>query len=135
MCKTFETFQPLCPELWLPLLPPPPAVDQAAPNYAIVKNNLAIALTDLGTKIKVQGQVQEGIAMYERALALNPKHAGEAEAVAYAMQAFVLLGAVLSTQTQYTGCSWMLRQPYALLLMSDAGLSNQLFARLVNIAD
>jgi hypothetical protein len=48
---------------------------QVAPNYPIVCTNLAVALTDLGTALKLKGQVQQGIAMYERALALVPRHA------------------------------------------------------------
>ncbi|WIA22301.1 hypothetical protein OEZ85_004618 [Tetradesmus obliquus] len=45
-----------------------------APNYPIVRTNLAVALTDLGTALKLKGQLQQGIAMYERALALAPRH-------------------------------------------------------------
>lgn len=45
-----------------------------APNYPIVRTNLAVALTDLGTALKLKGQLQQGITMYERALALVPRH-------------------------------------------------------------
>jgi hypothetical protein len=31
-----------------------------APNYPIVRNNLAVALTDLGTMLKVKGQLKAG---------------------------------------------------------------------------
>lgn len=57
---------------WFSVLPMSP---QVAPNYPIVCTNLAVALTDLGTALKLKGQVQQGIAMYERALALVPRHA------------------------------------------------------------
>jgi len=33
---------------------------QVAPNYPIVRNNLAVALTDLGTTLKVRGQLRAG---------------------------------------------------------------------------
>lgn len=33
---------------------------QVAPNYPIVRNNLAVALTDLGTTLKVRGQLKAG---------------------------------------------------------------------------
>lgn len=33
---------------------------QVAPNYPIVRNNLAVALTDLGTMLKVKGQLKAG---------------------------------------------------------------------------
>jgi tetratricopeptide (TPR) repeat protein len=39
----------------------------------MVSSNLAIALTDLATKIKQDGQVEEAIKTYERALSHNPK--------------------------------------------------------------
>ncbi|GFH15819.1 TPR_REGION domain-containing protein, partial [Haematococcus lacustris] len=48
---------------------------EASPNFAIVKGNLAIALTDLGTRVKLAGRLAEGCALYERALAHNPKYA------------------------------------------------------------
>lgn len=34
---------------------------QVAPNYPIVRNNLAVALTDLGTTLKVRGQLKTGV--------------------------------------------------------------------------
>jgi tetratricopeptide (TPR) repeat protein len=40
-----------------------------------VRSNLAIALTDLGTRTKAAGDAHAGIALYERALALAPRHA------------------------------------------------------------
>jgi tetratricopeptide (TPR) repeat protein len=40
-----------------------------------VRNNLAIALTDLGTQRKRQGDAAGGVALYERALALAPHYA------------------------------------------------------------
>jgi tetratricopeptide (TPR) repeat protein len=40
----------------------------------VLQSNLAIALTDLGTKVKLAGRVAEGMTLYERALALNPKY-------------------------------------------------------------
>jgi hypothetical protein len=36
-------------------------VSQVAPNYPIVRTNLAVALTDLGTALKLKGQLQQGI--------------------------------------------------------------------------
>jgi tetratricopeptide (TPR) repeat protein len=48
---------------------------QAAPFYDLVRSNLAIALTDLGTLRKAQGDTAGGIALYDRALALSPRHA------------------------------------------------------------
>ncbi|KAK9810285.1 hypothetical protein WJX72_008008 [[Myrmecia] bisecta] len=46
----------------------------AAPNFQIVQNNLAIALTELGTQVKAEGRLEEGIKLYERALSYNPKY-------------------------------------------------------------
>jgi hypothetical protein len=43
--------------LWLLLL----LLLQVAPNYPIVRTNLAVALTDLGTALKLKGQLQQGI--------------------------------------------------------------------------
>jgi len=40
-----------------------------------VRSNLAIALTDLATLRKAQGDTLAGITLYERALALSPHHA------------------------------------------------------------
>ena len=48
---------------------------QAAPCYELVRSNLAIALTDLATLRKAAGDAVAGIALYERALALAPRHA------------------------------------------------------------
>jgi len=42
---------------------------------APAQGNLAIVLTDLGTRVKVEGRIHEGIELYERALAHNPKYA------------------------------------------------------------
>ncbi|KAG2430578.1 hypothetical protein HXX76_010096 [Chlamydomonas incerta] len=47
----------------------------AAPNFTIVRNNLAIALTDLGTHVKNEGRLDDGISLYERALSYAPRHA------------------------------------------------------------
>ena len=46
----------------------------AAPNFQIASNNLAIAKTDLGTRLKNLGKVDEGIACYKEALAHNSKY-------------------------------------------------------------
>lgn len=46
-------------------------------TYHIVSKlagNLAIALTDLGTRAKLAGRLAEGISLYERALSLCPRH-------------------------------------------------------------
>jgi tetratricopeptide (TPR) repeat protein len=40
-----------------------------------VRSNLAIALTDLATQRKARGDAAGGVALYERALALSPRHA------------------------------------------------------------
>ncbi|XP_010534409.1 PREDICTED: probable UDP-N-acetylglucosamine--peptide N-acetylglucosaminyltransferase SPINDLY isoform X2 [Tarenaya hassleriana] len=42
-----------------------------SPNFEIAKNNMAIALTDLGTKIKLEGDVNQGVAYYKKALYYN----------------------------------------------------------------
>lgn len=47
----------------------------AAPTYELVRSNLAIALTDLGTAVKARGDTPSGVRLYERALALSPRHA------------------------------------------------------------
>lgn len=45
-----------------------------APYPLSLQHNLAIALTDLGTKLKLAGRLAEGVAAYERALAVCPRH-------------------------------------------------------------
>ncbi|CAK9140186.1 unnamed protein product [Ilex paraguariensis] len=42
-----------------------------SPNFEIAKNNMAIALTDLGTKVKLEGDVNQGVAYYKKALYYN----------------------------------------------------------------
>ncbi|KAJ9181347.1 hypothetical protein P3X46_009485 [Hevea brasiliensis] len=42
-----------------------------SPNFEIAKNNMAIALTDLGTKVKLEGDINQGIAYYKKALYYN----------------------------------------------------------------
>ncbi|GLJ55467.1 hypothetical protein SUGI_1191050 [Cryptomeria japonica] len=42
-----------------------------SPNFEIAKNNMAIALTDLGTKVKFEGDIQQGITHYKKALLYN----------------------------------------------------------------
>ncbi|WCJ34262.1 Tetratricopeptide repeat (TPR)-like superfamily protein [Euphorbia peplus] len=42
-----------------------------SPNFEIAKNNMAIALTDLGTKVKLEGDINQGIANYKKALYYN----------------------------------------------------------------
>ncbi|KAL6133672.1 hypothetical protein ACLB2K_065906 [Fragaria x ananassa] len=42
-----------------------------SPNFEIAKNNMAIALTDLGTKVKLEGDIDQGIAYYKKALYYN----------------------------------------------------------------
>ncbi|KAL0817265.1 hypothetical protein Bca101_073709 [Brassica carinata] len=42
-----------------------------SPNFEIAKNNMAIALTDLGTKVKLEGDVSQGVAYYKKALYYN----------------------------------------------------------------
>jgi len=46
-----------------------------AHTHTHTQGNLAIVLTDLGTRTKLEGNITEGIALYERALAHNPKYA------------------------------------------------------------
>lgn len=45
-----------------------------APGNAVVRTNLAIALTDMGTQVKAGGRMAEGVALYERALCVQPRH-------------------------------------------------------------
>eukprot|EP00252_Welwitschia_mirabilis_P017638 TRINITY_DN3902_c0_g1_i1.p1 TRINITY_DN3902_c0_g1~~TRINITY_DN3902_c0_g1_i1.p1 ORF type:complete len:781 (+),score=128.19 TRINITY_DN3902_c0_g1_i1:254-2344(+) len=42
-----------------------------SPNFEIAKNNMAIALTDLGTKVKLEGDIHQGISYYKKALLYN----------------------------------------------------------------
>ncbi|KAL2487105.1 putative UDP-N-acetylglucosamine--peptide N-acetylglucosaminyltransferase SPINDLY [Abeliophyllum distichum] len=42
-----------------------------SPNFEIAKNNMAIALTDLGTKVKLEGDIHQGVAYYKKALYYN----------------------------------------------------------------
>ncbi|TYG84416.1 hypothetical protein ES288_D01G248400v1 [Gossypium darwinii] len=42
-----------------------------SPNFEIAKNNTAIALTDLGTKVKLEGDINQGVAYYKKALYYN----------------------------------------------------------------
>ncbi|KAH1061241.1 hypothetical protein GLYMA_02G201300v4 [Glycine max] len=42
-----------------------------SPNFEIAKNNMAIALTDLGTKVKLEGDIDHGVAFYKKALYYN----------------------------------------------------------------
>lgn len=42
-----------------------------SPNFEIAKNNMAIALTDLGTKVKLEGDIHQGIVYYKKALLYN----------------------------------------------------------------
>ncbi len=44
------------------------------PNFLIANNNLAIAYTDLGTKIKNEGNVAGGVKLYKQALVYNSKY-------------------------------------------------------------
>ncbi|CAN0847167.1 Probable UDP-N-acetylglucosamine--peptide N-acetylglucosaminyltransferase SPINDLY [Linum grandiflorum] len=42
-----------------------------SPNFEIAKNNMAIALTDLGTKVKLEGDINQGVIYYKKALYYN----------------------------------------------------------------
>ncbi|KAL3654612.1 hypothetical protein CASFOL_001597 [Castilleja foliolosa] len=42
-----------------------------SPNFEIAKNNMAIALTDLGTKVKLEGDIHQGVSYYKKALNYN----------------------------------------------------------------
>ncbi|KAL6507753.1 hypothetical protein OROGR_023948 [Orobanche gracilis] len=42
-----------------------------SPNFEIANNNMAIALTDLGTKVKLEGDIDQGVAHYNKALCYN----------------------------------------------------------------
>ncbi|KAK9723572.1 hypothetical protein RND81_05G008900 [Saponaria officinalis] len=42
-----------------------------SPNFEIAKINMAIALTDLGTKVKLEGDIEQGVAYYKKALYYN----------------------------------------------------------------
>ena len=65
-------------------------------SYAPNQVNLSIALTDLGTRLKLEGQVAESIALYERALAYNPKYT---DALYNLGVAYSEAGQVLHTQS------------------------------------
>lgn len=45
------------------------------PNFIIARNNMAIALTDFGTKLKTEGNPKEGIRRYKEALLYNSQYA------------------------------------------------------------
>ena len=47
---------------------------QAAPGLEVARQNLAVALTDLGTQRKALGDLQTAGALYERALAIHPAY-------------------------------------------------------------
>ncbi|XP_047307864.1 probable UDP-N-acetylglucosamine--peptide N-acetylglucosaminyltransferase SPINDLY [Impatiens glandulifera] len=42
-----------------------------SPNFEIAKNNMAIALTDVGTKVKLEGDINQGVVYYKKALYYN----------------------------------------------------------------
>ncbi len=44
------------------------------PNFLIANNNLAIAYTDMGTKVKNEGNVAGGVKFYKQALVYNAKY-------------------------------------------------------------
>lgn len=46
-----------------------------SPNFEIAKNNMAIALTDLGTKVKMEGEISQGVELYKKALCYNWRYA------------------------------------------------------------
>lgn len=46
-----------------------------SPNFEIAKNNMAIALTDLGTKVKLEGDISQGVELYKKALCYNWRYA------------------------------------------------------------
>ncbi|KAK8953261.1 putative UDP-N-acetylglucosamine--peptide N-acetylglucosaminyltransferase SPINDLY [Platanthera guangdongensis] len=46
-----------------------------SPNFEISKNNMAIALTDLGTKVKIEGDISQGVELYKKALCYNWRYA------------------------------------------------------------
>lgn len=46
-----------------------------SPNFEIAKNNMAIALTDLGTKVKIEGDISQGVELYKKALCYNWRYA------------------------------------------------------------
>lgn len=43
-------------------------------EFEIAHNNLAVAYTDMGTKVKNSGDLEQGVAFYKRALLHNPKY-------------------------------------------------------------
>jgi Flp pilus assembly protein TadD len=61
------------------------------PNFEIARSNLAIALTDLGTKVKAEGSVKRGIQLYKEALVYHPQYAN----------AFYNLGVAYGEQHRY----------------------------------
>lgn len=48
---------------------------QADPSYKAASENLAIVLTDLGTSLKLSGNVQEGLQKYYDALKADSRYA------------------------------------------------------------
>ena len=46
-----------------------------SPNFVLAKNNLAVALTDLGTAAKTAGDQKAAVHHYKRALFFNSAHA------------------------------------------------------------
>ena len=62
---------------WGPPCPPSPLYQTSPPSFPLtfpLEVNLAIALTDLGTRIKLLGRAADSIALYERALSYNSKY-------------------------------------------------------------
>ncbi len=47
----------------------------ADPNYKPASENLAVVLTDLGTSLKLTGNVQDGLAKYYEALKADSQYA------------------------------------------------------------
>ncbi|KYR02718.1 glycosyltransferase [Tieghemostelium lacteum] len=47
---------------------------QGNPNYQLVRSNLAIALNDYGTKVKLMGDLKKSIQIYKKSLSFNYKH-------------------------------------------------------------
>lgn len=47
----------------------------AEPSSSEAAEQLAVVLTDLGTRLKLNGSVQEGISKYYEAIGVDPKYA------------------------------------------------------------
>jgi len=62
------------------------------PNFEIARNNMAVALVDYGTQLKLSGKIQDSIQCYKKALSFNFKYG----------DAYYNLGVVYGEQWKYS---------------------------------